>query len=208
VFIVVTAAAEDSDTACADADAPAAKKRRVGSGDVEKDDDYDECGAAEAPMVGFLNPACTTVTYHSETMEERVALTMVLPSGCNHVHIDYNAAGTYALISLRWPPEMVDVDLLYEDELKAKKMISYHPLLMALKRALANHTEVLDRVPSTVISVKLPAPVVTTDGADKKVFFSKTSGTMVLIATMKCKNNSFVAVASKRTLSNFNAFAQ
>ena len=159
--------ADDPDAARADASPPTGKRKREEKDDVADLDEDDSCSPEDGPMVGYLNPACTTVTFHDETMRERVALTMVLPSGCNQVLIDYNAAGTYALLTLRWPSEIVDIDKLYEDELKAKTNMSYHLLLMALKRALANHTDVVDRVPSTTISIKLPAPVVTTDRAEK-----------------------------------------
>jgi len=197
------------DSARADSDtAPSKRKRDDDETAADEADADDNSGPEDGPMVGIMSPACTAVMYHDETLEACVALTMALPSGCNSVQLGFNAVGTYALVTPRWPVEMVDINQLYADELATKKMMAYHTLLMALKKALASHTDVVDRIPSTVISVKLPAAVITTDEVEKKVFCSKKTGTMVLIATMKYKNNGFVATTSKKTLTNFNSFAQ
>jgi hypothetical protein len=100
-------------------------------GDVESEED----GRPEA-RIAFDNPACVTTTFHTESMEERVVATVVLPSGCTAVEVDLNGAGTKMMVSMRWPTEMVEVDAMFNDELKAKTMMPCHPLLMSLKKAL------------------------------------------------------------------------
>ena len=93
---------------------------------------------------------------------------MVLPSGCTVVEIDLNESGTVVRVSTQWPSKMAEVDTMFAEELKSKAMMPYHPLQMALKRSLAQHTDVVDRIPTTVTSIKLPVAVVTSEEAEKK----------------------------------------
>ncbi|KAG9409280.1 hypothetical protein AC1031_019531 [Aphanomyces cochlioides] len=160
----------------------------------------------ESDSCVFSNPPCNLAVYNDpETMHEMLVLTLSLPSGVNKIKFEVSKNGRFGLVGYNWPIIMAKVDNIFKEEIDSKKIANYHPMIMALKKQLQTHTDVISDLPQSTIRINFPINVKwSPNQVIKTVVRCPETGALVLVAKMEAASDTFATTRDSTTLSNFN----
>jgi hypothetical protein len=160
--------------------------------------------------VAFSNPGINVATYSEGDglqMKEMVIITVLLPSGCNSCKFQVDPDGYQGTLTYAWPNFLAHVEPLFQADLEDKKIANYHPMIVALKKTMTDHTDSVNKAPTTSVSIDFPIQVQPANEQIKKSVVScKSSGAMVFIAKLKGLESVFSTNDDALQIENFNSF--
>ena len=110
-----------------------------------------------------------TVYQDPDTEKKLLFMYVLLHGGVNCSAVNFNLGegngSTTATISYPCPKLGYNWNVMFESELEKKESLSFHPLVVAVKKELKNHRESVDSIPECKIQLNLPIPVKPSPGA-------------------------------------------
>ena len=118
------------------------------------------------------------------TQSDKVIVVISLIGGVTDVEFLFLGPGPgtiHARVTYRLPRASFNIEQLFEKEIKANQLHSYHPKIIQLKKSLENCRDSIDETPIGCIDLTLPIPVLTTTNSFSKIGKKNKDGSLTLI---------------------------
>ena len=107
----------------------------------------------------------------------------------------------YARVTYRWPQASFNIEQLFEKEIKANKIPSCHPKIIALKKSLENCRDSCDATPIGQMDLTLPIPVLTTSNSFSKKGRKNKDGSLAMLIELTAYESLYsIKKGSKRVI--------
>lgn len=137
-------------------------------------DDKMEVEKKENPASSYDNdPVVMTAYQDPEAEKENLFIAVIVPGRVEYSAVTFSLGTTghgssTAKFTYTSPKIIFDWKTMFETELKNQELLSFHPLVVAVKKEMKNHRESIDSTPQCVINSNLPIQVQTAAETIKK----------------------------------------
>ncbi|KAJ3110392.1 hypothetical protein HK098_000580, partial [Nowakowskiella sp. JEL0407] len=145
-------------------------------------------------------PILTAVYNDPETLNERVIIVAILPSGCTDVTFTVGDDGNVAFIHYTWPSVMYNTEEMFEKWLVTRKIECYHPKIVAISQELEKVRDSVEAAPEGVIRVQLPISVQKDTRTFVKNGFEKRDGSKVFMVELQAHQKSYAITTEDKCI--------
>ena len=147
-------------------------------------------------------PVLMSVFREPDTEIEKLIVVATLPGGATDVEFSLLGSGpgtSLARISYSWPAISFNIDAIFEKQVKAAKLPSCHPKILALKKELHSRRETIDDTPTGVMELTLPISVQTSSDSITRLGGIK-GDSLLSIVELKAYQSAYTVKQTERKI--------